>query len=99
MSYPSCIWHILLFSNSCHKCNLFHSRFPVLVQAEHVRIPYENQESLGTSYGHVESLGEKSKMLLDKSALDNPKGCAISGPPFKSMNYFSVHTRASLGMT
>ena len=61
MSYSSCIWHILLFSNSYHICNLSHSRFPVLVQAEHVWIPYENQESLGTSYGHVESLGDKSK--------------------------------------
>ena len=92
MSYSSCIWHILLFSNSCHKCNLFHSRFPVLVQAEHVRIPYENQESLGTSYGHVESLGEKNKMLLDKSVLDNPKGCLIPETPCVSMYYFFTHT-------
>ena len=61
MSYSHCIWHILLFSNSCYECNLFYARFPVLVQAEHVRIPHENQESLNTSYGHVESLGDKNK--------------------------------------
>ena len=43
--------------------------------------------------------GIRVKILLDKSALDNPKGCAIPESPCISMYYFSIHTRSSLGMT
>ena len=36
--------------------------------------------------------GIRVKMSLDKNALDQPKGCAILESPYKSMNYFFIHT-------
>ena len=99
MSYPSCIWHILYFLTVVMNVICSTHVFQFSSKQSMSGFPMRIKRAWARVMATLNLWGIRVKMLLDKSALDYPKGCAIPESPYKSMNYFSIHTRSSLGMT